>query len=103
MLLPVERQPGFVTLTEAASENDTITASYTYRVPWEAARANALATAEFLGEAKLKAKGMTGLESIEVEEVRIRRIGSRSGAEKGLELPAAAKSLLGGLTYMTIR
>lgn len=99
----VDLDGGFVTLTTPALEADTLTASYTYRVPWEVARANALGAAEYIGEMKLKQKGMTGIESIEVEEVRLRRIGSRSGAEKGVDLPAAAQNLLMGLRFMTIR
>ncbi|HXS47562.1 MAG TPA: hypothetical protein VN756_08870 [Solirubrobacterales bacterium] len=99
----VDLDGGFVTLVTPAAESDTLTASYTYRVPWEVARANALGAAEYIGEARLKQKGMTGIESIEVEEVRLRRIGSRSGAEKGVDLPAAAQNLLMGLRFMTIR
>ena len=99
----VDLAGGFVRLTTAALETDELTASYTYRVPWEVARANALGAAEYIGEMALKQKGMTGIESIEVEEVRLRRIGSRSGAEKGVDLPAAAQNLLMGLRFMTIR
>lgn len=99
----VDYDSGFVTLATAATENDELTASYTHKVPWEVARANALGAASFIGESRLAAKGMTGIESIEVEEVRLRRIGSRSGAEKGIALPAVAQSLLDGYVFMTMR
>lgn len=99
----VDYDAGFVTLTSAATESDELTASYTHKVPWEIARANALGAASFIGESKLAAKGMTGIESIEVEEVRLRRIGSRSGAERGIALPAVAQDLLAGYVFMTMR
>jgi hypothetical protein len=99
----VDYDSGFVTLTTPATEIDELTASYTYRVPWEVARANALGAASFVGESKLLSKGMSGIESLEVEEVRIRRIGSRSGAEKGVALPSTAQQLLNGYVFMTIR
>lgn len=94
---------GFVTFDSANEPTDELTASYTHKVPWEVARANALGAVAFIGESKLVGKGMTGIESIEVEEVRLRRIGSRSGAEKGIALPAVAQTLLDGFVYMTVR
>ena len=97
----LDRASGFVTFNSA--ETGEVTASYVYRCPWEVQRATALGAVTFLGESKLIAKGMTGIESIEVEEVRLRRIGSRSGAEKGIALPGVAQSLLDGLVFQTLR
>ena len=99
----VDYDSGFITLQTAATADDTLTASYTHLIPWEIARATALAAVTFIGESRLVSKGMAGIESIEVEEVRLRRVGSRSGAERGIELPAAAQSLLGGYVFMTVR
>lgn len=99
----VDPDSGTVTLDEPVSASSLLTASFIYKCPWEVQEATGIATQAFLGDRALAAKGMAGVESIEVEEVRIRRVGSRSGAEKGVELPAAAQALLHGLNFMTVR
>jgi len=99
----IDYDGGFIDLATPNSGDEDITADYVYTVPWEAQEANALAAQTWLGDRSLTAKGMTGLESLEVEEIRIRRIGSRSGAERGIALPESATLLLDGLVFMTVR
>lgn len=99
----LDRAGGFVKFATRRPATSQVTASYTYSIPREVARATALGTVAFIGEASLAAAGMTGVESIKAEELELRRIGSRSGAEKGVSLPAAAASLLSGYTFWTVR
>lgn len=99
----LDRNGGFVKFDSALDPDDTVSISYIYRVPRDIARATALSTVSFMGEASLVAANMTGIESLKAEELEIRRIGSRSGAEKGVSLPAAAQSLLGGWVFWTAR
>lgn len=99
----VDLDDGFVHFNTALDANKAVRASYTARLPRDIARANALAAISFVGEAKLAAFNMVGVESIKAEELEIKRIGSRSGAEKGVSLPAAAQSLLAGYVFMTVR
>lgn len=94
---------GFVKFAAARAAEDQVQVSYVARIPRPVARATALAAVSFLGEAKLAAANMTGIESLKAEELEIRRIGSRSGAEKGLTLPAAAQTLLDGFVFLTVR
>jgi hypothetical protein len=99
----IDPDSGIVTLDNPVSASSLLTASFVYKVPWEVQEATGMSTTSFLGERTLAGKGLTGLESIEVEEVRVRRVGSRSGAERGVTLPAAAQSLLDGLNFITLR
>ncbi len=99
----LDHRGGFVTFTSAVDEEDVVEISYVYAIPREVARATALGTVTFMGEAGLVAAGLTGVESLKAEELEIRRIGSRSGAEKGVSLPAAAQSLLYGYVFWTVR
>lgn len=98
----LDRSGGFITIPTATATSE-VTASYDYRIPREVVRATALGTVAFLGEARLAAANMTGIESLKAEELEIRRIGSRSGAEKGVSLPAAAQGLLSGYQFWTVR
>ena len=99
----LDRRGGFVRFTSALDADDVVEASYQYSIPREVARATALGTVTFMGEAGLVAANMTGIESLKAEELEIRRIGSRSGAEKGVSLPGAAQSLLSGFVFWTVR
>lgn len=99
----VDREDGFVHFESALDADKVVRASYVARLPRDIARANALAAVGFIGEARLASINMTGIESMKAEELEIRRIGSRSGAEKGIALPAAAQSLLSGYVFMTVR
>lgn len=97
----IDRAGGFVAFD--TSPGGEVTLSYAYSIPREVQRATGLGTVAFLGEAALAASGMTGIESLKAEELELRRIGSRSGAEKGVSLPAAAQGLLSGYTFWTVR
>lgn len=99
----INRDSGIVKFTSSQSAEAEVRASYTYRCPREVVRASALTAVALIGESRLTAKGMAGIESLRVEEVELRRIGSRSGAEKGHDLPAAAQTLLQGFKFTTVR
>lgn len=99
----VDRRTGLITFAAAIPISSEVLGSYSYRIPSAVARANALGAVSLMGESVLAGKGMVGIESIEIEEVRLRRIGSRSGAEKGIELPMAAQNLLDGYRFWTVR
>lgn len=99
----LDRDGGFVAFDPALDADASVSLSYTARIPRDVSRATAIGAISLLGEARLAAVNMTGVESIKAEELEIRRIGSRSGAEKGLELPAQAKLLLEGYRFWTVR
>ena len=99
----LDRNGGFIRFGERLAGTDEVTASYTYAIPREVVRATAMGAISFIGEANLAAANMTGIESLKAEELEVRRIGSRSGAEKGVSLPAAAQGLLSGYTFWTVR
>jgi hypothetical protein len=99
----LDRSGGFVIFGSAQAPIAEVSVSYTARIPRDVVHATALGTVALLGESRLAAVNMTGIESLKAEELEIRRIGSRSGAEKGLELPAAAQLLLGGHVFLTVR
>jgi hypothetical protein len=97
---PVE---GTALFSTPPSTGSVITATYTYTLPGEIAQAAAIICSALLGERELAAKGMNRLETIEVEEVRLRRtIPQRAGVVES-SIPDAAKSLLNGFVYMTVR
>ena len=94
---------GTALFADPPAAEDVITADYTYTLPGEIAQANAIICTASLGERELAAKGMNRLESIEVEEVRLRRtIPQRAGVTESA-IPDSAKQLLNGFTYMTVR
>lgn len=98
----IDPDSGIVTLDEPVSASSLLTASFIYKVPWEVQEATGVTTAHFLAERSLTAKGMAGLESIQVEEVRLSRPRLRSGVPE-TPLPPAAQELLAGLTFITLR
>lgn len=51
----------------------SVTLDYTYRLPWEIREATSLIARYELGEARLSAKGMLGLESIKIAELSLSR------------------------------
>jgi hypothetical protein len=88
--------------TQPAAE-EVITADYTYTLPSPIATATAIICNALMGERELAAKGMNRLESIEVEEVRLRRtIPQRAGVMES-SIPDAAKALLDGYVFITAR
>lgn len=94
---------GTVEFEDPPSASARITASYTHRLPNELAQATAIVASALLGERDLVAKGMNRLEAIKVEEVELRRtIPQRAGVIEA-SVPDAAKALLAGFTYMTVR
>lgn len=60
------------------TSTDVITATYFYRMPSEIGRATGLITAYLLGEADLVSRGMAGLSSMSIEEIKMQR-GRQSG------------------------
>ena len=101
--ITVDLSEGTVLFDDAPAATDVITADYTYTLPGEIATATAIICNALMGERELAAKGMNRLESIEAEEVRLRRtIPQRAGVMES-SIPDAAKALLNGFTFMTVR
>ena len=98
-----DRDTGLVRFDTPLASSDEVTLDYTYTIPSDVVEGNNLIAVALLGERSLAAKGLTGIESIEVEEVRVRRIGSRSGAEKVVDVPGSAAALLDGYKFITVR
>lgn len=99
----VDLTEGTALYASAPAADEVITASYTYTLPTEIAQATAIITSHLMGERELAAKGMNRLETIEVEEVKLRRtIPQRAGVVES-SIPDSAKALLNGFTFMTVR
>ena len=99
----LDRDTGLITFDTPNAEADTVAASYTYRVDPDIVEGNNLIAVAMLGERSLAAKGLTGLDEIEVEEVRLRRTRSRGADQQTIDVPDAAKSFLDGHRFWTVR
>jgi hypothetical protein len=100
----VDKVEGTVTMTAQQAESDVITASYGYSLPDEVPQATGLTVAKFIGDRELVAKGMSGVQDLQVGEIRISRPNPRAiSSNQSVDLPNEAKQLLSGLHFMTIR
>jgi hypothetical protein len=77
-----------------------VTAHYWHKLYPEISRANAIIAADLIGHSKLVSKGMSGLQSITVGEIKIQKETVRQALGAGLDttLPRAAE-LLQGFKY----
>jgi hypothetical protein len=75
-----------------ATEVDTVTASYTYKLPVNIMQATAMITTSLLGRRAIAEKGLMGLSGIKVEEVELRQ--SRDSQMALDDIPGNAKMLL---------
>jgi hypothetical protein len=100
----IDYDEGTVLFAAAQVADAIVTASYTHKLPWEIAYATAIIAADDLGEASLRGKGMTGIDSIEVGEISLRRT-RRGGTAATIipEMSVEAQSLLAGFLFRTVR
>lgn len=103
----LDRETGLVRFEPALSASDEVTATYHYAIPPEIVEGSNLIAKALLGERTLTAKDMTGIESIEVEELRVRRTGayarSARSSEANSDVPEEARSFLDGYKFWTVR
>jgi hypothetical protein len=102
----VDYDEGTILFDSAQAADSIVTASYTHRLPWQIGHAAAIIAADDLGERGLRAKGMTGVDTLAVGEITIRRSapnGQRGGTLVAESLPAKATSLLNGFTFSSVR
>jgi len=76
----------------AADEVDTVTASYTFRLPVNIMQATGMITTSLLGRRAIAEKGLQGLSGIKVEEVELRQ--SRDSQMALDDIPGNAQMLL---------
>jgi hypothetical protein len=81
----------------AASEVNSVFASYTYRLPTAIANAVAIITTSLLGQRSINEKGLQGLSGIRVEEVELRQ--SRDAQIARDMVPGLAQQLLDPFRY----
>lgn len=100
----LDRDEGTVTFDNLPAAGAVVTVSYTHRLPHEICQAQAIIASSLLGERELVTLGMSQLESIEVEEVRLRRsIPQRTSTTQTSVIPEAARTLLDGYVFRTVR
>ena len=102
----IDYDEGTITFDSAQPANTLITASYTYKLPWQIGEATALLTAEDFGEARMRERGMQGVDTLRVGEIEIRRSGpggnSRSSANVEQTSPRIG-TLLAGFQQITVQ
>jgi hypothetical protein len=91
----LDRREGFITLEGGDPDpGDVYLATYQYPLDRAIARATGLVVTELVGAANVARVGLTGLASIKVEEVELRRLQSRSAGGTAIDYIAPAKTLL---------
>lgn len=94
---------GTVTFATAPEPNVEVTADYTYLPPSEVVTAIGLTTTAFLGDVRLNARGMYGLQSLRVAEVTVTALQpAKTATRNGATIPAAAANLLDSVTFGSI-
>jgi hypothetical protein len=101
----VDRTEGRITFASAQGSTDIITCSYTYSLPWQIAQATALIAADDFGERSMRSRGMSGVDSLTVGEITIRRTAAHARGVSIVESPisARAQELLSTFVIRTVR
>lgn len=102
----IDLDEGAIVFDVAQSASDVVTASYTYKLPWQIAQAVALIAADDFGDRELRAKGMTGIDQIQVGEISLRRTPGRGqrGTTTVVEpIAPRAQELLSTFVFRTVR
>lgn len=96
---------GTVTFDTPQPAGTVVTASYTYRLPNEIAEATALIAADDFGESRMRARGMSGVDTLRVGEIEIRRSrpNSTNSRTDVQQYSSKIQSLLSGYVQMTVR
>jgi len=100
----IDYEEGTILFDPSLTLDDVVTVDYVHHMPFNIARATALIASTSLSERDLTTKGMGQLAEITVEEVRLRRDARRTGTVVAAEsIPDAAKTLLNGYKFITVR
>lgn len=103
----LDLREGWVIFNSNQPADSEVTVDYWHSLPWEISQACGVLTAQDLGEADLRAKGMEGLASIKVKDVTLtRERGAGGGGRRDAamdELPPQVQKLLSGYVFVTAR
>ena len=103
----IDYDEGTVLFDDPQTADAIVTASYTHKLPWQIAHAEALIAADDLGQSSLREKGMSGVDTLTVGEITIRR--NAAAGQRGssiaavVSIPVQAQALLTGFTFGTVR
>lgn len=103
----IDYDEGTVLFTASQAADTLVTASYTHKLPSQIADAEAIIAADDLGQAELRGKGMTGVDTLTVGEITIRRASApgQRGSNTAVinPIPPQAQALLSDFIFTTIR
>lgn len=89
---------GSITFDTAPSPGTEVTAAYTTTLPDAISQATGLIAVDLLGQSRIAARGMVGIESMKVAEVAITQMKGTSDdyvVKNGVRIPAQAAAFLG--------
>lgn len=102
----VDRTEGTIEFDSGQAADSVVTASYGYTMPQEIGVATGLIAHDMLNEKALHDKGMGGLRSLTVGEIKIDRGFRWEGAgakDGGIKIPADAEGYLAPWRFITVR
>lgn len=102
----IDYNEGTVLFNSLLAATDTITASYSYKLPSPIAEATGFIVAHLLGERDLQLKGMAGIGRLRVAEVELWRegVGARGGSQSVTDaIEPEIGALLAPYVYHTVR
>jgi hypothetical protein len=88
---------GSITFVEAPAPDEVVSVSYVTTLPDAIAQATGLIAVDLLGQARIAARGMIGLQSIKVAEVALTQMHQSNGqyvARNGISIPSSAAAFL---------
>lgn len=99
----VDRHEGTIQFDDNQPAGTVVQVTYTYTLPNEVSQATGLTVADFIGKKELVEKGMSGVQSITVGEIKIDRPRPRAATTNAsMDVPNEAKQLLEGLTFLSV-
>lgn len=93
---------GSITFDTAPTPGQDVTVSYTTTLPDAITQATGLIAVDLLGQSRIAARGMVGIESLKVAEVAITQMKGTSDdyvTKNGTRIPAQAASFLGPFSH----
>ena len=94
----VNTTDGSITFTTAPTPSQVVTVDYTATLPDAVAQATGLIATDMIGQSRIAARGLIGLQSLKVAEVAMSLMTPRSSGttRNGVTIPDAAAGLLAG-------
>lgn len=102
----IDYDEGAIVFDDPLAATDVVTCSYSHKLPWQIAQAAGVIAADDFGETKMRARGMTGLDSIQVGEITLRRAaapGQRGGTATIDPVSDKAAGLLSRFIFRSAR